>query len=88
MCRDTSLANGYSPAQFGRYLNLIGIMPEGRINLNKLEIKEERAREKQSNWYDRKYSTRSRPNLGVSQPVVINEPSGNQVSATIIGTRG
>ena len=90
MYRDTPLANGYSPAQllFGRSLNSMGIMPEGRIDLNKLRNKEELAREKQISWYDRRYSTRPRPNLEVSQPVVINEPSGNQVPATVIGTRG
>ena len=66
----------------------MGIMPEERIDLEKLRNKEELAREKQSSWCNRRYSTRPRPNLEVSQPVVINEPSGNQVPATVIGTRG
>ena len=90
MYMDTPLAYGYSPAQllFGRSLNLMGIMPEGRIDLNKLRNKKELAREKQSSWYDRRYSTCPRPNLEVSQPVVINDPSGNQVPATVTGTRG
>ncbi|XP_067931100.1 uncharacterized protein [Watersipora subatra] len=43
MYRDTPLANGYSPAEllFGRPMNSMGIMPEGRIDLNKVKAKEE-----------------------------------------------
>ena len=66
----------------------MGIMPEGRIDLNKLRNKKELAREMQSIWCDRIYSTSQRPNLEVSQPVVINEPSGNQVPGMVIRTRG
>ena len=42
MYRETTLVNGYSPTQllFGRSLNSMGIMAEGRIDLNKIRNKE------------------------------------------------
>ena len=42
MYRETTLTNGYSPTQllFGRSLNSMGIMAEGRIDLNKIRNKE------------------------------------------------
>ena len=54
-----------------------------RMNLNKL-----RKKASQCSWYNRRYSTCPRPKLEVSQPVMINEPSGNQVPAMVIETRG
>ena len=90
MYRDTPLSNGCSPAQllFGRSMNSMGILPEGRIDLRKLKTTEELSRKKQTNWYNKRHGVKQRSDLVINQPVVINNTDGRQVPATILGTRG